>query len=196
MSIGFCRRCGRDVRAPCGEECGRDVRAPEFDKIGFAGHTEPIRHQHHAGYIPFIASFEIGRLIDFFVRVHAFGSVLVILPDLFDQMQGQSAFAEQQVVQVTQWQQFIVKKLRRIGQSRISKCERGTRFPSTVSVERFDDFLNDKVDIDCHNPGFRQRQRSHDSRSSRSCGSNSFQSEAARGPGGRESMNTSRLVAD
>ncbi len=83
------------------------VVAAEFNEVGFASNSQSIRHQHHPGYVPLVASFEVRGLIDLFVSVNAFGSVLIVLPDLFDQMQRQSPFAEQQVVQVTQRQEII-----------------------------------------------------------------------------------------
>ena len=98
------------------------VVAAEFDKIGLAGHTELVRHQHHAGNIPLIASFKVRGLIDFFMSVYTFGGVLIVLPDLFDQMQCQSPFTEQEVVYITQRQKIVVVILQRIGQSKSSIC--------------------------------------------------------------------------
>lgn len=91
-------------------EHGRIVVSSKFHKIGFASHAESIRHQHHAGNVSLVASFEIRGVIDFPMSVFAFGSVLVVLPDLFDEMQRQPPFTEQQVVQISQRQKIVFSK--------------------------------------------------------------------------------------
>lgn len=94
--------------------------AAELDKIRLAGHTEPIRHQHHPGDIPLVASFEVRGLVDFFVSVDTFGRVLIVLPDLLDKRPRQSAFTEQRVVEISKRQKIVVVILQRIGQSKSS----------------------------------------------------------------------------
>ena len=91
-------------------EVGCIVVAAKFHQIRFASDTESIRHQHHPGHVPLVASFEVCGLVDFFVSVDTFGRVLIVLPDLFDQMQCQSPFTEQQVVEVAEWKKIVFNK--------------------------------------------------------------------------------------
>lgn len=106
---------------------GRDVRAPEFHEIGFAGDSELPGHEHHAGDVSLVAAFEIRGLINLAMSVLAFGSVLVVPPDLLDQMQRQPPLAEQQIVEISQREKIVVSELRGLGQAKVSIRNPGTK---------------------------------------------------------------------
>ena len=54
-----------------------------------------------------IAPLQVSGLIDFSMRVLAFRRVLIVLPDLLDQMQRHPPLTEQQIVQVSQREQVV-----------------------------------------------------------------------------------------
>ena len=62
-----------------------------------------VGNQPHTGDITEFAPFSISRDIDTFVGEHAFGSELVIFPNLLIQMQSRAPLAKKEVVDVTNW---------------------------------------------------------------------------------------------